>query len=157
MRAESSFGFSELRLGWDMSRRQNYGPLLGPLNTRCCITLRTQKGTITLTTTHMFLRLNYCSILLPKKRNLWRDLGTTIVRTRMIAILGIPDAPEKVLSITTEPKGSKMLSNPSRSPWKRISVGIQHFSQPVWNLERGQAQASGIFGGLLLGSHDDRN
>ena len=32
---------------------QNYGPLLGPLDTRCGIILRTQKGTISLTTTHM--------------------------------------------------------------------------------------------------------
>ena len=32
---------------------QNYGPLLGPLNTRCRIILRTQKGTIVLTTTHI--------------------------------------------------------------------------------------------------------
>ena len=32
---------------------QNYGPLLGSLHTRCCIILRTQKGTIILTTTHM--------------------------------------------------------------------------------------------------------
>ena len=30
---------------------QNYGPLLGPLNTRCRIILRTQKGTIIWTTT----------------------------------------------------------------------------------------------------------
>ena len=30
---------------------QNYGPLLGPLNTRCRIILRTQKGAIILTTT----------------------------------------------------------------------------------------------------------
>ena len=32
---------------------QNYGPLLGPLNTRCRIILRTQKGTIILATIHM--------------------------------------------------------------------------------------------------------
>ena len=32
---------------------ENYGPLLGPLNARCRIILRTQKGTIILTTTHM--------------------------------------------------------------------------------------------------------
>ena len=32
---------------------QNHGPLLGPLNTRCRVILRTQKGTIILTTTHM--------------------------------------------------------------------------------------------------------
>ena len=34
---------------------QNYGPLLGPLNTRCRIVLRTQKGTIILITTHMII------------------------------------------------------------------------------------------------------
>ena len=32
---------------------QNHGPLLGPLNTRCRVMLRTQKGAIILTTTHM--------------------------------------------------------------------------------------------------------
>ena len=32
---------------------QNYGPLLGPLNIRCRIIPRTQKGTIVMTTTHM--------------------------------------------------------------------------------------------------------
>ena len=32
---------------------QNYGPVLGPLNTRCRIVLRTQKGTMILTTTHL--------------------------------------------------------------------------------------------------------
>ena len=32
---------------------QNYGPLLGPLNIRCRIILRTQKGTVVLTTTHI--------------------------------------------------------------------------------------------------------
>ena len=31
----------------------NYGPLLGPLNTRCRIILRTHKRTLILTTTHM--------------------------------------------------------------------------------------------------------
>ena len=34
---------------------QNYGPLLGSLNTRCRIMIRTQKGTRILTTTHMKL------------------------------------------------------------------------------------------------------
>ena len=38
---------------------QNYGPLLGPLNTRCRILLRTQKGTIILTTTHMVVAETY--------------------------------------------------------------------------------------------------
>ena len=32
---------------------QNYGPLWGPLNTRCRIIRRTQKGTIIFTTTHI--------------------------------------------------------------------------------------------------------
>ena len=32
---------------------QNHGPLLGPLNTRCRNIIRTQKGTIILTTTHV--------------------------------------------------------------------------------------------------------
>ena len=32
---------------------QNHGPLLGPLATRCRIMVRTQKGTIILTTTHV--------------------------------------------------------------------------------------------------------
>ena len=37
----------------DMDGCQNYGPFLGRLNTRCRIILRTQQGTIILTTTHM--------------------------------------------------------------------------------------------------------
>ena len=41
--------------GIDMGGGQNYGPLLGPLNTRCRIIFRNQKGTIILTTTHMFM------------------------------------------------------------------------------------------------------
>ena len=36
-----------------MGGYQHCDPLLGPLNTRCRIILRTQKGTIVLTTTHM--------------------------------------------------------------------------------------------------------
>ena len=32
---------------------QNQGPVLGPLNTRCRVILRTQRGTIILTTTHI--------------------------------------------------------------------------------------------------------
>ena len=32
---------------------QNYGPLLGTPNVRCRIIIRTQKGTIILTTTHL--------------------------------------------------------------------------------------------------------
>ena len=33
---------------------QNYGPFLGTLNIRCRIIMRTQKGTLILTTTHVF-------------------------------------------------------------------------------------------------------
>ena len=39
-------------------------PFLGPLNTRCRIILRTPKGTIILTTTHMF-DLRVSDALLP--------------------------------------------------------------------------------------------
>ena len=41
-----------------MGGSQNYGPLFGPLCTRCRIVLKTQKGTIILTTTHMVLELH---------------------------------------------------------------------------------------------------
>ena len=33
---------------------QNYGPFLGTLNSRCRIIIGTQKGTLILTTTHMY-------------------------------------------------------------------------------------------------------
>ena len=36
-----------------MGGYKNYGPLWGPLNTRCRIILRTQEGSIILTTTHV--------------------------------------------------------------------------------------------------------
>ena len=36
---------------------QNYGPFLGPLNTRCCIISRTPRGTIILITIHVFRSL----------------------------------------------------------------------------------------------------
>ena len=36
-----------------MGRCQNYGPFLGTLNIKCRTIIRTQKGTIILTTTHM--------------------------------------------------------------------------------------------------------
>ena len=36
-----------------MGGYQNYGPLLGRLNTRCRVTVRTQKGTMLLTATPM--------------------------------------------------------------------------------------------------------
>ena len=38
-----------------MGSCQNYGPFLGTLNIRCRIIKRTQKGTIILTTTHVFI------------------------------------------------------------------------------------------------------
>ena len=44
--------------GWAvciLGGRQNYGPLLGPPNTRCRIILGTPKGTIILTTTHVYI------------------------------------------------------------------------------------------------------
>ena len=40
-----------------MGSCQNYGPFLGTLNIRCRITLRTQKGTIIFTTTHIDIEL----------------------------------------------------------------------------------------------------
>ena len=38
----------------DMGGCQNYGPILGTLNIRCRIRIGIQKGTIILTTTHMW-------------------------------------------------------------------------------------------------------
>ena len=40
-----------------MSGCQNYGPLLGPLNTRCRTIIGTQKGTMILTTTQYTMKL----------------------------------------------------------------------------------------------------
>ena len=54
--------FASPALGGDLKRTcswgrvggcQNYGPLLDPLTTRCRVILRTQKGTMILTTTHI--------------------------------------------------------------------------------------------------------
>ena len=45
-----------------MGGYQNYGPLLGPLNIRCRIILRTQKGTIILTTTHIYIGIYPCEL-----------------------------------------------------------------------------------------------
>ena len=47
--AEASFSATCLHMG----SCQNYGPVLGTLNIRCRNMIRTQKGTIILTTTHM--------------------------------------------------------------------------------------------------------
>ena len=51
---------------------QNSGPLLGPLNTRRRIIMRSQKGTMTLTTTHLG-DLNYVPTPpnVPLLRALW--------------------------------------------------------------------------------------
>ena len=45
-----------------MGECQNYGPLWGALHIRCRIIIGTQKGTIILTTTHMYRTLfsEYC-------------------------------------------------------------------------------------------------
>ena len=45
-------------IGTYISSCQNDGPFLGTLNNRCRVTIRTQKGTIILTTTHMFRVVN---------------------------------------------------------------------------------------------------
>ena len=41
---------------------QNYRPLLGSLNIRCRIILRTQKGTIILTTSHVHMNMRYLHV-----------------------------------------------------------------------------------------------
>ena len=46
---------------------QNYGPFLGTLNNRCRIIIRTQKGTLILTTTHI---VTYGMSILATKVNL---------------------------------------------------------------------------------------
>ena len=51
----SRLGTSVVICAEDMGSCPNYGPVLGALNNRCRIILRTQKGTIILTTTHMCL------------------------------------------------------------------------------------------------------
>ena len=48
---------------FQMGGCQNYGPLLGPLNTRCRIILRSQTGTINLTSTQMWLATLFCEHL----------------------------------------------------------------------------------------------
>ena len=47
------------------TKRKNryYGPFLGPLNSLCHIILRTQKGTIVLTTTHYPHTLDFVELL----------------------------------------------------------------------------------------------
>ena len=51
---------------------QHFGPLLGPLNTRCRSILRTQEGTMILTTTHIYTNItnqatNATSITKPRE------------------------------------------------------------------------------------------
>ena len=48
-------------LSKDVGSCQNYGPFLGALNIRCRIILRTQKGTIILTTTHVLELSRSCA------------------------------------------------------------------------------------------------
>ena len=43
---------------------QNYGPLLGPLNTRCRITFMTQQGAMILRTTHIWKLYLYLHLYL---------------------------------------------------------------------------------------------
>ena len=58
-------GFEELQVGgFYMGSCQNYGPFLGTLNNRCRIIIGTQKGTLILTTTHMFSGLRKLTYLL---------------------------------------------------------------------------------------------
>ena len=52
LRSSMLSGFMTMKVP-HMGGCQNIGPLLGHLNTRCRIRLRTHKGTIILTTTHM--------------------------------------------------------------------------------------------------------
>ena len=54
----------------DVGGCQNYGPFLGTLNNRCRTILRTQKGTIILTTTHVrLIREKVCGPLQTEIRN----------------------------------------------------------------------------------------
>ena len=54
---------------------QNYGPLLGTLNTRCHIIIGIQKRTIILTTTHM---VGLCTQKHPPRRARCIAIGTTL-------------------------------------------------------------------------------
>ena len=49
-----------------MGSCQNYGPFLGTLNNRCRIIIRTQKGTIILTTTHIRFRPPVYMLFVPR-------------------------------------------------------------------------------------------
>ena len=65
---------------------QNYGPLLGPLNTRCRIMLRTPKGTIILITTHIPIhRASYPVILiLVSISRLWQLKLNSLTATQQL-------------------------------------------------------------------------
>ena len=43
--------------------RQNVGPFVGTLKIKCRIIIRTQEGTIILTTTHMVITEGLCSLI----------------------------------------------------------------------------------------------
>ena len=43
---------------------QNYGPVLGPLNTRCRIILRNKKGTIILIASQMYIHICICTYII---------------------------------------------------------------------------------------------
>ena len=53
-------GVQQAPESWNIDGRQSYGALVGPLNTRCRIVSKTQKGTMILTTTP--LDLGWCSL-----------------------------------------------------------------------------------------------
>ena len=64
---------------------QNYGPFLGTLNNKCRIIIRTQKGTIVLTTTHMDLpRSEPQSSVLPRHVELFTRVGSALNLTHKI-------------------------------------------------------------------------
>ena len=75
---------------------QNSGPLLGPLNARCSIILRTQKRAIILTTTHLHLYLHL--YLYPLKLDSQRDHNETIIVARLRGASGMRPALDPVAS-----------------------------------------------------------
>ena len=68
----------------------NYGPFLGTLNNRCRIILRTQKGTIILTTTHVEPPLGGLGFRVYKPSWGFGILGCrfSILRFRVSGVLG---------------------------------------------------------------------
>ena len=70
------FGWDSACVSMQMGGCQNYGPLLGPLHTRCRIRIRSPKWTIILTTTQIpSLRWETCS--LPSTVKMTSSTGTT--------------------------------------------------------------------------------